>query len=103
MPTVYVTAPAEAAEEIARTVVEERLAACVNRFPCQSTYRWDGAIHEEEEAILLVKTTEAGYRDVRDRIAELHPDDLPAIERFDGSGVTPEFADWLEASVDGPE
>jgi periplasmic divalent cation tolerance protein len=39
MPTLYVTAPPEAAADLARTLVEERLAACVNRVPCTSTYR----------------------------------------------------------------
>ena len=103
MPTVFVTAPRDAADEIARTVVEERLAACVNRFPCRSTYRWDGEVHEDDETILLVKTTETGYRRVRDRIAELHPYDVPAIERFDDSGVTESFADWLDHAVESAE
>ncbi|MFB6083662.1 MAG: divalent-cation tolerance protein CutA [Halorientalis sp.] len=102
MPTIFVTAPPEAAESIAQRLVEERLAACVNRFPCRSTYRWDGEIHDEEEAILLVKTTEGGCEAVKERIEELHPYDVPAIERFDSSGVSPAFADWLDEAVDPP-
>lgn len=45
------------AVDIATTLVEEQLAACVNRVPCQSVYRWEGEIHEDDEIILLVKTT----------------------------------------------
>ncbi|WP_336003188.1 divalent-cation tolerance protein CutA [Halorientalis halophila] len=101
MPTVYVTAPTDAAADIAATLVDERLAACVNRFPCKSIYRWEGEVHDDDEEILLVKTTESGYGDARDRIAELHPHDVPAIERFDDSAVSPEFANWLDESV-GP-
>jgi periplasmic divalent cation tolerance protein len=101
MPTVYVTVPPEDAPELAERLVEERLAACVNRFPCRSTYRWDGEVHTEDEEILLVKTTEGGYEEAKRRIAELHPHDVPAIERFDDSGVSAEFADWLDECV-GP-
>ncbi|SEO59965.1 divalent cation tolerance protein [Halorientalis persicus] len=99
MPTLFVTAPPEDAASIAERLVEERRAACVNRFPCRSTYRWDGEVHDEDEEILLVKTTESGYEDAKERIAELHPYDLPAIERFDDSGVSAEFADWLDDCV----
>jgi periplasmic divalent cation tolerance protein len=101
MPTVFVTAPPDEAGSLAETLVEERLAACVNRFPCRSTYRWDDEVHADDEEILLVKTTESGYEAVKERIAELHPYDVPAIERFDDSGVSADFADWLADSV-GP-
>jgi len=47
VPTVYVTAPREAADNLARLLVDERLAACVNVVDCESTYRWDGEVHEE--------------------------------------------------------
>ncbi|MCL9813339.1 divalent-cation tolerance protein CutA [Natranaeroarchaeum aerophilus] len=101
MPTVYITAPPDAADEIARTLVEERLAACVNRIDCESTYRWDGAIHEDEEEILLAKTTEAAYPNLVDRVEAIHPYDVPCIERFDETGILDAFASWRNASV-GP-
>ena len=49
MPTAYVTAPRDAAANIAKTLVEERLAACVNAVDCTSTYRWEGEVHEDAE------------------------------------------------------
>jgi periplasmic divalent cation tolerance protein len=94
MPTVYITAPPDAAEGIASTLVEERLAACVNRFDCHSTYRWDGAVHAADEVILLAKTTAEGYPALRDRVVELHPYDVPCIERFDEDALLAAFAEW---------
>lgn len=99
MPTVYVTAPEDAAADLARALVEERLAACVNAIDCRSTYRWEGEVVREPEVVLLAKTTEAGFDDLRDRIEELHPYDVPCIERFDESAVLPAYADWIEESV----
>lgn len=83
MPTAYVTAPREAAADLASMLVEERLAACVNRLDCRSTYRWEGAVEAEDEAVLFVKTTDDRYPALVERIVELHPHDVPCIERFD--------------------
>jgi periplasmic divalent cation tolerance protein len=96
---VLVTAPTDAADDLARTLVEERLAACVNRVACRSTYRWDGAVHDDEEELLLAKTTAARYDDLRARVDEIHPYDLPAIERLEAT-PTPATADWVADAVD---
>ena len=94
MPTVYVTAPREAAGDLAGRLVEERLAACVNVVDCESTYRWEGEVHEEPESILLAKTTDEACEALIARVAELHPYDVPCIERFEESHVVGPFADW---------
>jgi periplasmic divalent cation tolerance protein len=99
MPTVYITAPPEAATELSRTLVEERLAACVNRVDCASTYRWDGEVHDDEEVILLAKTTADRYEALADRVESLHPYDVPCIERFEEADVLDAFADWRAESV----
>lgn len=99
MPTVYVTVPPSATDRIVQELLEDRLAACVNQIPCTSTYRWDGSVEQDEEVILLVKTTDARYDDVVDEILEHHPYDVPAIERFDATDGTPEFVEWLHESV----
>lgn len=101
MPTLYVTAPPEAGREIARTVVEEALAACVNEVPCHSTYRWDDEIHEDDEVILLAKTTTETVDALVDRIDELHPYDVPCIERFDEDDVLDAYGEWIKAVVAG--
>ena len=100
MPTVYITAPPEEADSIAETLVEERLAACVNRLSTTSTYRWEGEIHRDDEALLLAKTTDDAYDDLVDRVRELHPYDVPCIERFDESHVLESFAEWRAESVE---
>jgi periplasmic divalent cation tolerance protein len=98
--TVLITAPPDAASELARTLVEERLAACVNRFPVESTYRWDGAIHEEREVVLLAKTADERYEALVDRVNELHPYDVPAVERFDEDDVLDAYAAWRDEAVE---
>jgi len=100
MPTIYITAPEEAAEEIAQTLVEERLAACVNSVACDSVYRWEGDVHNDTEEILLAKTTDERYPDLRDRVVELHPYEVPCIERFDEADIFGPFADWRTRNVD---
>lgn len=99
MPTAYITAPSDAAPSLARTLVEERLAACVNRVPCTSTYRWNGEIIEDEEVILLAKTTDERYPDLVSRVEAEHPYDVPCIERFDEEDVLPAFSEWITDST----
>lgn len=99
MPTAYVTAPSTEADAIAETLVEERLAACVNAVPCRSWYRWDDAVQEAREVVLICKTTTARYSAFESRVHELHPYDVPAIERFDESDVPTAYAEWVTEST----
>jgi periplasmic divalent cation tolerance protein len=101
MPTLFVTAPPDAAERLASGVVEERLAACVNRLDCHSTYRWEGEVHEEAEEILLVKTTDDAAAACRDWIEAEHPYDVPCIERFDAADTLSAYGTWIEDVVAG--
>ncbi|WP_049923335.1 divalent-cation tolerance protein CutA [Halopiger djelfimassiliensis] len=100
MPTVYITAPPADADRIAETLVEEQLAACVNRLAATSTYRWDGEIHHDDEEILLAKTTDEAYDALVARVETIHPYDVPCIERFDEQHVLESFADWRTDSVE---
>lgn len=101
MPTVYVTAPPAEADAIAESLVEERLAACVNAVPCRSWYRWEHDVIEEREVVLLCKTTAETYPALEDRVRELHPHDVPAIERFDEAAVLPAYREWMAESTTG--
>ncbi len=78
---VLVTTPSpERAAEIARALVEERLAACGNVVPgLRSIYRWEGKVQDEEEALLLLKTTRARFEALRDRVLALHPYEVPEV------------------------
>jgi periplasmic divalent cation tolerance protein len=95
MPTVYITAPPTEAEELARALVERRLAACVNRVDCHSTYRWEGDVVADEEVILLAKTTDAMYPALVEYVHEHHPYEVPCIERFDEADIDAAFGAWI--------
>jgi periplasmic divalent cation tolerance protein len=76
------------AKKIAYSLVEEKLVACVNIIPnITSVYRWQGRIEEENESILIAKTTEVNVEKTIQKMQELHPYDLPdiiAISIIDG-------------------
>lgn len=75
---ILVTAPAAEAHALARRVVEERLAACVNLLPgVASVYRWEGKVQEVEETLLILKSSVGRIRELRERVIELHPYDVP--------------------------
>jgi periplasmic divalent cation tolerance protein len=72
--------PGDAASSIARTLVEERLAACVNLVPAvRSIYEWKGAVQDEPEQLAIVKTTRDGFEALRARLIALHPYDVPEV------------------------
>ena len=78
---VLTTLPADGdAEAFARTLVDERLAACVNILPpMQSIYRWEGAIEQAEERQLIMKTAADRVEELKKRLVTLHPYDVPEL------------------------
>jgi periplasmic divalent cation tolerance protein len=96
------TAPDEAlAATIARALVEERLAACVNVLPpMRSIYRWRDGVEEAEERQLLVKTTRARAPEVQARIGSLHTYDLPECLVVPVDGGSPAYLEWLRQASD---
>ena len=99
--TVYATfADADEAARIGRTVVEERLAACINILPpCTSIYRWEGAIKQSAEVPALLKTSTSSVDALIARIAELHSYDVPAITVWPVERLSAPFAEWVESEV----
>ena len=84
------------ASTIARTLVDERLAACVNVLGrCRSVYRWQGTIETADEITLLVKTTPACHDDCVQRLAALHPYDVPELVTLAPDAVWPAYAQWV--------
>ena len=84
----------------ARSLVDERLAACVNVFgPMQSTYRWKDAIETDAERQIVIKTTESRIAALETRLRELHPYDVPEllVLRIDGGGEA--YLAWVHAST----
>lgn len=93
-------ADGDEAERIGRTVVEERLAACVNILgPVRSIYRWRGAIETSDEVAAIFKTNEAGADALVSRIAALHSYDVPCVACWPISKIADAYADWVEESV----
>jgi periplasmic divalent cation tolerance protein len=84
------------ATKIARQLVEQRLAACVNVLPqVQSFYRWQGMIEEAGELTLLIKTTQARYNELEAAIKALHPYDLPEVIAMPIVQGLPHYLDWI--------
>ncbi|MGE0448595.1 MAG: divalent-cation tolerance protein CutA [Vicinamibacterales bacterium] len=86
----------EVGEEIARSLVEARLAACVNVLPAMtSIYRWNGAVHREPEHQLVIKTAKSLIDALRERVAALHPYDLPELLVIPVSDGEPAYLAWV--------
>lgn len=93
----------EGAEHTARTVVEERLAACANILPgVRSIFRYEGRIGDANEVGVLFKTTGANLERLMARIAELHPYEVPAIAGWHADAATPAVLAWLTESASAP-
>jgi len=90
------------AVRIASALVERRLAACVNVIPgVRSIYRWQGAIQDDREVLLVIKTTGDRREALTVALAELHPYEVPEIVALDPSFVAPAYARWLSDAVRG--
>ena len=97
------THPAEGAEDLARVLVELRLAACVQVVPgVRSTYRWERRIETADEMRLDAKTTAACQAALIAAIRERHPYDVPEIVALPVVGGDPAYLDWVRAQVTAP-
>jgi periplasmic divalent cation tolerance protein len=98
---VLATAPPGAAHELARRLVEGHLAACVNVVPgLRSVYRWQGAVHDDPESLLVVKTTAACLARLIRALDEHHPYEVPeALALTPDAGAGP-YLEWLRRAVD---
>jgi periplasmic divalent cation tolerance protein len=98
---VLVTAPSEGlALEIGRTLVDERLAACVSVVPgLTSIYQWEGRREETSEALLLIKTRPEGYAALQRRVLELHPYSVPEVLGLPVAEGAPAYVQWVRESI----
>ena len=92
----------EQAQTIARQLVENRLAACVQiQQGVNSIYRWDGKICEENEVLLSAKTSRVLWEEIRGFIQNNHPYDLPEIIAFTPADYEQQYGQWVEAEIKG--
>jgi periplasmic divalent cation tolerance protein len=101
MVLVLTTYPADGdAEAFAKTLVDERLAACVSVLaPMLSTYRWQGIVETAAERQVLIKTKAASVAALERRVQELHPYDVPEFLVLNIEGGNPAFLAWLRETV----
>lgn len=98
---VHVTTPdAATAERLARVLVDERLAACVQVVPgVRSYYRWEGGVSADDEHLLLVKSLASRFGEIRERIGSEHPYDTPEVLAVPAVDVDDRYFSWLRESV----
>ncbi len=88
------------AQAIARTLVERRLAGCVQVVgPITSTYWWEGKVEEAEEYLCLIKTRQDMFTTLEATIASLHPYDVPEILALPVSAGSQRYLDWLKSEL----
>ena len=87
---------ADAAAEIARTLVEERLAACANLIPAiRSIYRWQDKIEDTNEVLLLLKTKTEHFERLKGRLLELHPYEVPEVLAIPVEAGYAAYLEWI--------
>jgi len=90
----------ESALSLARTLIEERLAACVSVLPgVISLYTWQGAVEQADELQLFVKTTRANVPALKARLLELHAHEVPELIVLDVVDGSPAYLAWVDAGV----
>jgi len=84
------------ASHIARSLVEQKLAACVNIIPgVKSIYRWEDKIQEDSELLLIVKTRATCYTALEESVVKMHPYDTPEIISLDISQGFAAYLNWI--------
>jgi periplasmic divalent cation tolerance protein len=95
---------AAVADRIARTLVEQGLAACVNQLPpVSSLYRWQGSVERASEVPLLIKTTRERLQEVQDAIRALHPYELPEVIALPVVAGLPAYLRWVLDETQPPQ
>ena len=93
-----VTCPPEDANRLARALVSEKVAACVNLMPnVSSVYRWDGDIQEDAESLLIIKTSTDRIQALRAAVSRLHTYDTPEflVVDTDSAQSSPDYISWV--------
>jgi len=90
----------ETGENLAEKIVLNKLAACVQILPkMTSVYLWEGAVKKEPEHLLLIKTLDTSYKELKEFIIENHDYDVPEIIAFESEKISEDYFSWLTDSL----
>ena len=100
---IYCSVPNEfTANLIATTLIDEKLAACINVLPkMTSIYRWENSIQTDEELLMIIKTHTSKFEIIKDKIKELHEYSLPEIIALPIIKGSNEYLSWIEKEING--
>ena len=98
---VLVSIPRDEANKLARSLVENHLAACVNVVPkIESYFWWDNKLEHEEEALLIIKTTQQRFDELRAWVVANHPYDLPEVISLPLSDGLSDYIEWVKKETE---
>jgi len=98
---IYITAgDMSQARKIGRTLVEERLAACVNIFPITSIFRWKDNIDEANEFGIFVKTRSDKVKKIEEKVKEIHSYEVPCVVSLKIDEASAKYLEWIHESTD---
>jgi periplasmic divalent cation tolerance protein len=95
----FVTASEQEAPKIAQTLVERKLAACVNLIPIRSIYNWKGKIEDDKENLLIIKTKKDKIDQLKKSIKELHSYEVPELIVFSIEDGLPDYLNWIDMEI----
>ena len=92
------------ARQISETLIGERLATCINRISgLRSSYLWNGALQDEPEILLMIKTTDALIGELEARLKAIHPYELPELLVLPVLGGNDRYLEWVRQGVAGKD
>jgi len=99
---VFVSIPRDEANKLAKGLVENRLAACINIVPkIESYFWWDNKVEHDEEALLIIKTTQQRFDELRAWVVANHPYDLPEVISLPLSDGLSDYIAWVKKETAG--
>jgi len=90
----------DSAKNVAKMLVTRRLAACVQLLPINSVYSWKGEICDDDEVLLLIKTSVALFEQVATAIKDAHSYEVPEIIQVPIIGGLPEYLNWIDNNIE---
>ncbi|UCG35551.1 MAG: divalent-cation tolerance protein CutA [Candidatus Omnitrophota bacterium] len=98
---VLVTIPAKEAKKMANILLEKRVCACVNVIKdIDSYFWWEGKIAQEKESLLVIKTKDSLYGNIKKVVKENHPYDIPEIVGIKIDQINKVYLSWLNVEAD---